>query len=283
VQTRPADLLPRRAASARNAAPSEWKTVLSNAQADAIRMLDRLTGMGVQLLFRGDPGFPSALLELERPPHWLFIQGAMAPLTMPAVAIVGTRKPSEDGLFLARYVGACLADWPVATVSGLAAGIDQLAHDSSLRTGVPTIAVLGTGILDNYPKGSDIVRRHILEAGGTIVSEYLPQASYSGENFVQRNRLQAALGHALIPVEWARRSGTAHTVRFATELGRPIACLRLADWTADRVVLEPGLGQETGQIFTVPREQDAFDRFIRAALGDSPAPISGQLSLFDEG
>ncbi len=279
----PAELLPRWAGAGQDPAPADWGSVLGEAQAQALGVRDRLTEMGVRLLFRDDPRFPRTLLDLERPPHWLFIQGAMAPLAMPAVAIVGTRKPSEDGLFLARYVGACLGDWPAATVSGLAAGIDQLAHESSLRADVPTIAVLGTGILDNYPKGSDAVRQRILDADGTIISEYLPRASYSAENFVQRNRLQAALGRVLIPVEWARRSGTAHTVRFATALKRPIACLRLADWPADRLSLEPGLGQETGAVFTVPREQSAFDHFVRIALGDAPPPIVGQLSLFDEG
>ncbi|WP_406871956.1 DNA-processing protein DprA [Aminobacter sp. P9b] len=282
LENTPAELLPRRAVGGRDTAPTEWGTVLGKAQADARKMGDRLTEMGVRLLFRDDPRFPRALLDLERPPHWLFVQGAMAPLAMPAVAIVGTRKPSEDGLFLARYVGACLSDWPAATVSGLAAGIDQLAHESSLRANVPTIAVLGTGIFDNYPKGSDVARRQILEAGGTIVSEYLPCSSYSAENFVQRNRLQAALGRVVIPVEWARRSGTAHTVRFATALKRPIACLRLSDWPVDRLVLEPGLGQEMGEIFTVPREQQAFDHFVRVALGGSAASPVGQLSLFDE-
>src|SRR3546814_15118525 len=76
--------------------------------------------------------------------------------------------------------------------SGLAAGIDQLAHEHSLRAGVPTIAVLGTGMLEDYPKGAGRLRDHILGTGGTIVSEYLPMASYSAENFVQRNRLKAA-------------------------------------------------------------------------------------------
>lgn len=278
----PVDLLLRRAGGGRDHARADRGDVMRDARAAAIDMRDRLSRMGVRLLFRDDPLFPRVMLDLDRPPHWLFVQGAMAPLAMPAVAIVGTRKPSEDGLFLARYVGACLGDWQVATVSGLAAGIDQLAHENSLRAGVPTIAVLGTGILDNYPKGSDVLRKRILEAGGTIVSEYLPHASYSAENFVQRNRLQAALGRALIPVEWARRSGTAHTVRFATALRRPLACLRLADWPSDRLLLEPGVGLETGEIFTLPREHDAFDRFLRAALGLLAAAPAGQLSLFDE-
>lgn len=280
LEDAPAELIPRQAG--RGASPADWRTVVSEAHSFAQEMAERLSKLRVRLLFRDDPCFPRALLDLERPPHWLFIQGAMTPLAMPAVAIVGTRKPSEDGLFLARYVGACLREWAAATVSGLAAGIDQLAHESSLRAQVPTIAVLGTGILDNYPKGSDAVRQRILDGGGTIVSEYLPRASYSAENFVQRNRLQAALGRVLIPVEWARRSGTAHTVRFATALTRPIACLRLADWRSDRVALEPGLGLETGQIFTVPREQSAFDHFVRVGLDLAASPTVGQLALFDE-
>ena len=281
----PSGTLPftRRPSAKPDAPKLDWAALRAEASDRMARIGDLLRSMGVQLIFRDDPRFPRSLLDLERPPHWLFIQGSLAALAMPSVTIVGTRKPSQDGLFLARYVGACLADWPAATVSGLAAGIDQLAHESSLRAEVPTIAVLGTGILDNYPKDSQVLRDRILGAGGAIVSEYLPRASYSAENFVQRNRLQAALGRVLIPVEWARRSGTAHTVRFATELGRPIACLRLADWPADRVLLDTGLGHGSGEIFTVPREQDAFDRYVQMGVGDVRPRVPGQLSLFDEG
>ena len=179
-------------------------------------------------------------------------------------------------------MGACLGEWGVPTVSGLAAGIDQLAHEHSLRAGVPTIAVLGTGMLEDYPKGSGRLRAEILATGGAIVSEYLPTSSYSAENFVQRNRLQAALGRALIPAEWKRRSGTAHTVRFATALGRPIACLRLPEWSEERVVLERGMGLPTGEIFTVPHDQGSFDAFVRAAIGKSSPAQLGQLSLFGD-
>jgi len=283
VEHGPSDAIPilRHPINQSKASQSPWSTVRSDAQHRATRMAKLLDSLGVVIVFQDDHRFPQALLDLERPPHWLFIQGSIAALSAASVAIVGTRKPSEDGLFLARYVGACLGDWSAATVSGLAAGIDQLAHEASLRAGVPTIAIMGTGILDSYPKGSDELRRRILSAGGTIVSEYLPKASYSAENFVQRNRLQAALARVLIPVEWARRSGTAHTVRFAAELHRPIACLRLPDWPSDRVVLDPGLGHESGEIFTVPREHDIFDQFVRQSIGDTHPPAPGQLSLFD--
>jgi DNA protecting protein DprA len=261
---------------------ARWSAIRSDALNRGDALAAMLEQLGVAVLFRDDPRFPERLLDLARPPHWLFVQGSIGLLKDPAVTIVGTRKPSTDGSFLAHYVGACLGDWAVPTVSGLAAGIDQLAHEHSLRAGVPTIALLGTGILDEYPKGSAMLRERILADGGTIVTEYLPRISYSAENFVQRNRLQAALGRILIPVEWSRRSGTAHTVRFASVLERPIACLRLPGWPGDRVALEAGLGLETGKIFTLPREQARFDHFVRHALGKvSPSP-TGQLSLFGE-
>ncbi len=260
----------------------QWSRVRGHALTQGDRLAEHLETLGIGLLFRGSPGFPSALLDLERPPHWLFVQGSVERLAEPSIAIVGTRKPSGDGFFLSRYVGACLGEWGAPTVSGLAAGIDQLAHEHSLRAGVPTIAVLGTGMLEDYPKGAGRLRDHILGTGGTIVSEYLPMASYSAENFVQRNRLQAALGRILIPAEWNRRSGTAHTVRFATSLGRPIACLRLPEWCEDRVVLERGMGLPTGEIFTVPHDQARFDAFVRTAIGKSSPAQLGQLSLFGD-
>ena len=260
----------------------QWLRVRGHALEQGDRLAEHLEALGIRLLFRSSPGFPSALLDLERPPHWLFLQGSVERLAEPSITIVGTRKPSGDGLFLSRYVGACLGKWGAPTVSGLAAGIDQLAHEHSLRAGVPTIAVLGTGMLEDYPKGSGRLRDHILRTGGTIVSEYLPTTSYSAENFVQRNRLQAALGRILIPAEWSRRSGTAHTVRFATNLGRPIACLRLPEWPEDRVVLERGLGLPSGEIFTVPHDQARFDAFVRAAIGKSSPAQSVQLSLFGD-
>jgi DNA processing protein len=129
-----------------------WSAIRSHALGQGDELAALLERLGVSLIFRDDPRFPDQLRDLVRPPRWLFVQGSIELLKQPSLAIVGTRKPSADGLFLARYVGACLGDWAAPTVSGLAAGIDQLAHEHSLRAGVPTIAVLGTGILDEYPR-----------------------------------------------------------------------------------------------------------------------------------
>lgn len=189
----------------------------------------QLAAAGVNVVFKDEASFPPKLREIPDAPEWLFIQGKADNLGRKAVAIVGTRKPSPDGLFLTKLVVATLANTGMATVSGLALGIDQVAHSESIRFGLPTIAVLGTGIFNDYPKGSESLRSEILNAGGTIVSEYLPHQSYSAENFVRRNRIQAALGDILVPAEWQIKSGTAHTVRFASKYGRLIYNVCLPD------------------------------------------------------
>ncbi|MBD1589621.1 DNA-processing protein DprA [Pseudomonas sp. C2L12B] len=187
----------------------------------------KLGNLNISLMFRKEQRFPQKLAAIHDNPEWLFAQGNIENLYMPAVSIVGTRKPSDDGIFLTKFVVSALAHHKCVTVSGLALGIDQTAHIESMRYGIPTIAVLGTGILENYPKGSDMLRNKIIDEGGTIITEYLPDQSYSAENFVRRNRLQAALADLLIPVEWQIKSGTAHTVKFASQYGKKIVNLHL--------------------------------------------------------
>lgn len=258
----------------------DWIRVREQALAKAHNLAEVLARQGVSLLVRSDPRFPPRLLEASPAPQWLFVQGAIGALHVPAIAAVGTRQPSDDGRWLTSFVGAQLGYWNAATVSGLAMGIDQLVHQWSLRARVPTVAVLGTGILSDYPKGAEELRARIIDGGGALVTEYLPRETYSAENFVRRNRLQAALGKVLIPVEWNARSGTAHTVRFAMGQRRPIACLRLPDWASDRVVLP----KEKGRIFSIPGQEHEFRHFVSECLrveqshsSDPPSGASREL------
>lgn len=200
-----------------------WEEQKALFWASGINAWRKLGGDGIGLIFNSQPEFPPSLNAIPDAPYWLFVQGELLNLHAKSVAIVGTRKPSKDGEFLAKYAVYAIANrgWP--TVSGLALGIDQIVHDESIRFGIPTIAVLGTGITQNYPRGSAPIRGEILAHGGTVISEYLPNQSYSGDNFVRRNRLQAALCNTLIPVEWKVKSGTAHTVEFASKYGKKIA------------------------------------------------------------
>lgn len=187
-----------------------------------LRLARSLYADDIKLIFKDEAAFPEKLRCIPDAPYWIFVQGDLSNLSSKSVAVVGTRQPSDDGVLLSKFVLAALEKLKCVTVSGLALGVDQLAHIGSLRYGLKTVAVLGTGILENYPRGSEMLRRKILDSGGSIVTEYLPQQSYSAENFIRRNRLQAALCDLLIPVEWSTKSGTAHTVRFAAKYGKGI-------------------------------------------------------------
>lgn len=211
-----------------------------------------LAANAVTLLFKNEPTFPPKLKTIPDAPEWLFVQGNVENLAKHAVAVVGTRKPSDDGLFLTRYVVSSLANTDFVTVSGLALGIDQIAHNESIRYQLPTIAVLGTGILQNYPKGSEPLRSKILHAGGTVISEYLPEQSYSAENFVRRNRLQAALGDILIPAEWQIKSGTAHTVKYAHRYQKKIINIYLPGTMSEKPELEFSASAYGALNFVIP-------------------------------
>lgn len=233
---------------------------------EGIALARTLTGLGVRLVFKGEAEFPARLKVIPDAPEWIFIQGLPENLTKPSVAIVGTRKPSDDGLFLTQYVLAVLAGIDCVTVSGLALGIDQTAHTSSIRYALPTVAVLGTGILQNYPKGSNELRDKILKAGGSIVTEYLPNQSYSAENFVRRNRIQAALCDVLIPTEWGIKSGTAHTVKFASRYEKRIVNLCLPGTRASRPEIPFSVSEYRAAWFEVPTRTEALIMFLKSEL-----------------
>lgn len=232
----------------------------------------QLASMSVVLIFKAEPEFPQRLRDIADGPSWIFVQGAIENLYGATVGIVGTRDPSADGIFLTRMVVAALHGIKLSTVSGLAVGIDQTAHVESLNCNIPTIAVLGTGILENYPKNSGPLRQKILDFGGTIVTEYLPLQSYSSENFVRRNRIQAALSDVLIPVEWKIKSGTAHTVRYAKSYGKRVMAISLP--YHNRFTPEISFIEEEcrGIAFDLPRQSDTL-RSIIATLSDSDVSI----------
>jgi DNA processing protein len=185
------------------------------------RKLEELTSKRVYVV--APHNMPAKLRDIPDKPSWLFVQGDLDLLhDTPTVAVVGTRKPSEQGLRAARVVARLLAAYPIALVSGLAEGVDEEAHRTSLDEGVRNVAFLGHGINYNLSEKSRLLRRKILEQGGAVVSEYLPDEHYRKAYFVERNRLQAALADLVVPVEANPKGGTAHTVRFAGECERPL-------------------------------------------------------------
>ncbi len=242
-------------------------------------IVQRLAEQRISFFFADDPQFPqafSAMPETDRP-KWIFIRGDIRLLSRPLIAVVGTREPTDAGEFLARYAVSCARQLDTPVVSGLAQGIDRVVHEWCLRLSLPTISVLGTGILTSYPAKHATLGDAIVYAGGALVSEYLPESGPSAEQFVWRNRLQAALARALIPAEWNRKSGTAHTVRFARKFKCPVFGLDLVGTEHN------SLAGDCDKSFRIPGDEVRFLEALRSALAVSRADLQPhQTDLFGE-
>mgnify|MGYP000610359350 CR=1 FL=1 len=244
-----------------------------------VALARQLSSLGIRLIFKRHPDFPSSLEEISDGPEWIFVQGELENLHSSSIAVVGTRKATNDGEFLTRYLIALLAHSKKVIVSGLAVGIDQIAHSEAIRYSLPTVAVLGTGVLKDYPKGSELLRKNILDSGGTIVSEYLPNQSYSAENFVRRNRIQAALSNVVVPVEWNIKSGTAHTVDFAFRYRKFIANLYLPGTSSARPELSFSQNRYGAESFEVPAQSDSLLDFLIHSGSEAVQPVQASFDL----
>ncbi len=169
----------------------------------------------------GDAAYPAALLDTPDPPLLLFAHGDPAWLAPPAIAIVGSRNATAQGLDNAHAFARALGEAGHVIVSGLAAGIDAAAHEGALAGPCGTIAVVGTGPDRVYPSRHRALAHRIVERG-LILSEYLPGTPPLAQNFPQRNRLIAALSQGTLVVEAALQSGSLITARLAAEAGREV-------------------------------------------------------------
>lgn len=180
-------------------------------------------GRGV--LLHGDGRWPEALQSLDRPPLWLHWsgRGSLWPLLArrQAIAVVGTRHPSEHGLRLAGRIGAELAaqGWPV--VSGLAEGIDAAAHRGCLEHNGAPVAVLGTPLARVYPRHHESLQRQVNQQG-LLVSEWAADARTHPGHFASRNRLLVAFAAAVVVVECPSGSGALHSAELAWSQGLPL-------------------------------------------------------------
>jgi len=212
--------------------PSIWREAgLDLAQCAALRApysppdaLERWCEAGPQHHVLGwhEADYPSLLREMPGPPLALFVIGDPAKLWHPAIAIVGSRRPSAGGRENAYAFAKALARSGLAVTSGLASGIDGAAHRAALEAGGLTIAVLGTGIDEPYPRSHIELYRQIIANGGVVVSEYPPGTPVRRGQFPARNRIIAGLSLGTLVVEAAQRSGALITARLASEAGREV-------------------------------------------------------------
>lgn len=211
--------------SAMAARPSRVSSDLASRICDGVgegsRAVERVRYFGLTVVTLEEPAYPTRLRLVDLPPPILYVQGALEAMTADhAVAVVGTRWPTDKGRLIAGWIGSALARAGAVVVSGLAVGIDGAAHAAVVAEDRPTVAVLGGGHAQLFPRAHERLANAIVGAGGAVVSELLPDTSPTRGAFPRRNRLVSGLSDATVVVEAGRRSGALITAGWALEQGR---------------------------------------------------------------
>ncbi len=220
------------AESAWNATPEAWSDAgLSPKIVESFQRLrmgvsldqvwDRIQSLGVDVLTWNNEGYPRRLKEIDQPPPVLYVRGSLVPEDEWAVAIVGTRRVTSYGRQVADEVATTLAQNGVTIVSGLARGVDSIAHQAAIHAGGRTMAVLGNGVDLVYPPENRNLAAQIMEQGA-LISDYALGTKPDGVNFPPRNRIISGLSMAVIIVEAGETSGALITATFAAEQGRDV-------------------------------------------------------------
>jgi len=169
-----------------------------------------------------DDDYPPLLKEISAPPMLLFCHGNADLLSQPQIAIVGSRAASFSGKETAKRIANELSEHGYTITSGLAMGIDSYAHQGALNTIGNTIAVLGSGLDNLYPKSNVSLANAIIDGDGLIVSEFWPDVTPYASNFPRRNRIVSGLSLGVVVVEAEARSGSLITARLAAEQNREV-------------------------------------------------------------
>lgn len=206
-------------ASALDAVPAQARPSLRGAQAweaaraTAERILEDALRYQVAVLTSNDPSYPEWLRLIPDRPPVLYLKGALRPGRR-YVACIGTREPSRFGEEVTRRIGAFLGEHDWSIVSGLALGVDTLAHQAALESHTHTVAVLANGLDAVYPKKNSRLASEILERGGALLSEQPFGTPAVARNLVQRDRLQSGMSAGTIVMQTDIKGGSMHTVRF---------------------------------------------------------------------
>ena len=170
----------------------------------------------------GDKKYPESLAQIAWPPPALFVEGDIELLNRVGVAVVGTRRMTAYGEQVTRTFVTGLVERGAVIISGLARGVDAVAHRQTLLMGGKTIAVLAHGLDTTYPPEHARLRGEIVKGGGLIVSEQAPGTTLNKQRLALRNRIVAGLSRCVLVTESPRSSGTKITVGFAADQGKDV-------------------------------------------------------------
>jgi len=202
---------------------SDARRIIKDRDIELGKELELIEKEKISCFDSSDKDYPSFLNEIETPPLVLYAKGNLDVLNKFLFAIVGTRLPTAYGLMMAEDFSRKLSLLDICIVSGLAKGIDTAAHKAAIKQGC-SIAVLGSGILNIYPRQNWNLSQEIAEQGA-VISEFGLLQSPSRENFPRRNRIISGLSRGVLIIEAAQRSGALITARFACEQNREVFAL----------------------------------------------------------
>ena len=186
------------------------------------KIIRKTEKVGASLLSFFDPDYPELLKHTFDPPMLLWILGDSKALTKPGIAVVGTRNPGGYGLKQAELWSRKLVEKGLSIHSGLAYGVDAKAHQTAVKMGGNTVAVLGSGIDWIYPNKNKKLAADIIDSGGAIITEYLPGTKPDAGNFPERNRIVSGMSHGTMVVESGIKGGSMITARLALDQNREV-------------------------------------------------------------
>ena len=229
--------------------------------------------MKIEKLKITSKNYPEKLKALHKKPSTISIIGENI-FEWPSVGIVGSRKVTSYGRGVTENFATDLARNNICIVSGLALGVDSIAHMTALKSKGRTIAVLPSGIKSIYPASHRGLARKIITQGGALISEYEDDFRPRKESFIQRNRIIAALSDVLLVTEAAEKSGSLHTANFALEMGKTVLAvpgnITSATSAGTNNLLKMGAIMATSV-------QDIYD-----ALGISPEEIQDKTEIYGD-
>ena len=178
--------------------------------------------MNYKIVHLNDKEYPEKLKRIYNPPEYLYWIGYISLLSNTSIAIIGCRNASEYGIKIASIFSNNISKAGVTIISGLARGIDSIAHKSSVKEIGKTIAVMGCGVDIIYPLSNKNIYEDIINNGGLIISEFPLGTNPSRESFPKRNRIISALSDGVLVIEAKKRSGTMITVDYSLEQGKNV-------------------------------------------------------------
>ena len=254
----------------------EWETAYSR----ALRIIEEAQEQSVRVFATTDQGYPVWLRDIADRPPVIYVKGSL-PVGRRFVACVGTREPSRFGNQVTQRIASLLVENGWSIVSGLAIGVDTIAHEAALAANGHTVAVLANGLESVYPKRNAGLAARILDAGGALLSEHPCGTPAVPSNLVRRDRLQSGMSAATIVMQTGLLGGTMQTARFTLLQGRklfaPVPCGRHAEEEKSEGVLAltQRYGAELGNLLDA---QGEYLRLLQHVYRDKPPaiPVTGR-------